>query len=106
MTSLSGLSATRFIEENDRVAVDLWAGWCRPCRTFSPIVEGVAKQFVDRVAFGKVNVERDPTLAERCHVRSIPTVLLFREGRPVGRLTGVRSADALEREVRRGLKVR
>ncbi len=106
MISLSGVSATKFIEENDRVAIDLWAGWCWPCRTFSPIVEAVAKQFVDQVAFAKVNVERDPTLAERWQVRSIPTVLLFRDGRPVGRLTGVRSADALERDLRRGLKVR
>lgn len=86
--------------------IDLWAGWCRPCRTFSPVVEGVAGRFVGAVAFGKVNVERDPSLAERWRVRSLPTVLLFKDARPVGRLTGARSADTLEREVRKLLRVR
>jgi thioredoxin 1 len=104
-TVLSGLSTTQFIDRNDRVVLDLWAGWCRPCRTFSPIVEDVAKRFVDRVAFGKVNIERDPSLAERWKVASVPTLLFFRNGRLVGRLTGVRPLETLEREVRRILKV-
>ncbi len=105
-TALSGLSAAQFIERNDRVVLDLWAGWCRPCRTYSPIVEEVARSFVDRVAFGKVNIERDPSLAERWKVRSIPTVLFFHDGRLVGRLTGVRPRETLEKDVRRILRVR
>lgn len=104
-TALSGLSAMQFLDVNKRVAIDVWAGWCRPCRTFSPAVESVAKRLVDRVAFGKVNVERDPGLAERWKVRRIPTVLCFREGKLVGRLTGVRPPETLEREIRRILRV-
>ncbi len=104
-TALSGLSAQHFLERNDRVVLDLWAGGCRPCRTFSPIVEGAAQHCVDRVAFGKVNIERDPTFAQRWNVTSIPTVLFFRDGRLVGRVTGVRSPETLDREVRRILKV-
>ncbi len=95
----------QFIGRNDRVVLDLWAGWCRPCRAFSPVVEEVARRFVDRVAFGKVNVERDPSLAEGWKVVSIPTLLFFRDGRLVGRLTGVRPPQTLEREIRRILKL-
>jgi thioredoxin 1 len=104
VTALSGLSATQFIERNDRVVLDLWAGWCRPCRTFSPIVEEVAGSLVGRVAFGKVNIQRDPSFAERWKVSSIPTLLLFRDGRLVGRLSGVRPPEILGREVRRILR--
>lgn len=104
-TALSGLSATEFLRRNDRVVLDLWAGWCRPCRAFSPVVENVAGRFVDQVAFGKVNIERDPSLAQRWKVASIPTLLFFRNGQMVGRLTGVRPPETLEREVRKILKV-
>ncbi len=66
------------IKDNDIVIVDFWAPWCGPCKSFAPIYEKVAEEF-DDVVFAKVNTEDQQELAGHFQIRSIPTLIVFRE---------------------------
>lgn len=82
-----------------RVAfVDFWASWCHPCRAMAPVIRSLAREYTD-VAFGKVDTEAEKVLVERFTVRSIPTYLLFRNGKVVERFPGVASRDRLARKI-------
>lgn len=71
------------------VAVDFWADWCGPCKMLGPTVEQLAERFDGRVRVGKVNVDQEGELARQLGVMSIPTVIVFRNGREVARKVGV-----------------
>jgi len=77
------------------VLVDFWAAWCGPCTMLSPIVEQLAEEHPE-IAFGKVNVDEAPELAQQFQVSAIPTLVLFKDGKPVGTSVGVKSKDDLE----------
>lgn len=66
------------ITDNDIVIIDFWAQWCGPCKSFAPIYESVSEQHGD-VVFAKVNTEEEQELAASFHIRSIPTLMVFRE---------------------------
>lgn len=66
------------VEGNNFVVVDFWAPWCGPCRSFAPIYESTSEQFPD-IVFAKVNTEVEQELAAAFQVRSIPTLMIFRE---------------------------
>ena len=66
------------IEKNEIVIVDFWAEWCGPCKSFAPIYEEVSKEY-DDVVFGKIDTEAQQELASHFQIRSIPTLMIFRE---------------------------
>jgi thioredoxin 1 len=68
------------------VVVDFWAPWCRPCRALEPVLE----QIEDRVPVARLNIDDYPEIASRYEIFSIPTVMLFADGAPCGRVVGVR----------------
>jgi thioredoxin 2 len=70
------------------VLLDLWAAWCGPCRMIAPVVEQLAQELAGRVKVGKLNVDENPQTAARFGVRSIPTLLILKDGREVDRLVG------------------
>lgn len=71
------------------VLVDFYADWCAPCRVVAPLVDQLAEDYADRVGVFKVDVDASPDLASRFGVRSIPTLVLFKDGKPVETLVGV-----------------
>jgi thioredoxin 2 len=70
------------------VLLDLWAAWCGPCRTIAPVIEELATEMAGRVKVGKLNVDESPQTAARFGVRSIPTLLILKNGREADRLVG------------------
>jgi len=83
--------------------VDFWATWCPPCRAIAPHVDALAEQFQGRVRVGKLDVDENPSIAERYDVRSIPTLLVFKGGKVVGQIVGAASRAKLEELVQRAL---
>ena len=81
------------------VLVDFWAGWCPPCRRLAPTLDALADEYEGRLAVLKVDVDQCPDLAARYGIRSIPALLLFRDGRVADRRLGALPLDDLKRFV-------
>jgi len=81
------------------VLVDFWAPWCGPCRMVAPIVEELADEYAGRVGFVKLNTDDNPMTASRYGIRSIPTLLVFKGGQPVGQIIGFRPKSDLKRRL-------
>ena len=83
--------------EDRPVLVDFWAPWCPPCRALAPTIEAIAERFDGRAQVAKVDIDRNPETAAANGIRSIPTVLIFRGGRVVDRITGLQPRARYER---------
>ena len=77
------------------VLVDFWAPWCGPCRAQGPIIDKVAEKVGDKAVLAKVNVDESPLIAAKFGVRSIPTLILFKDGQKVRDFIGVQQEAAL-----------
>lgn len=96
-TNVQELSADTFDQatQSGMTLVDFWAPWCGPCKMQGPIVNQVADRVGDKARVVKVNVDDAPELAARFGVRSIPTLVLLKDGDSVEQLVGLRQADDL-----------
>ncbi|MDC7222555.1 MAG: thioredoxin [Spirochaetales bacterium] len=81
--------------EKGTVLVDFWAPWCGPCRMQGPIVERVAESIGDKAVISKMNVDEEPAAAQKFNVSSIPTIIVFKDGKPAKQFVGVQSEDVL-----------
>ena len=81
------------------VLVDLWAPWCAPCRMVAPVVEELASEYEGRVSFAKLNVDQNPRTASRYGIMSIPTLLIFKDGKPLSNIVGFRPKAELKRSL-------
>ena len=77
------------IRDNKVVFVDFWASWCGPCRALAPTIEEIAKEYSGKVLVGKLDVDENPATAEQFQVFSIPTMIVFKDGKEAERLVGL-----------------
>ncbi|MEE8470250.1 MAG: thioredoxin [Dehalococcoidia bacterium] len=87
------------LESEVPVLVDFWAPWCGPCRAVAPVVEELAGEYAGRIRFGKVNVDENPAVATEYGIRSIPTILLFKEGKPMKQVVGFTAKAELKKHL-------
>lgn len=76
------------LKSDKPVLVDFWAPWCAPCRMIAPAVEQLAAEYDGKAKVGKLNIDESPAVAQRYRVMSIPTLLVFKDGKPVGQAIG------------------
>lgn len=95
------------IEENIKegvALVDFWAPWCGPCRMIAPVIEQLAEEFEGKAKICKVNTEEEQDLAQQYQIRSIPTILFFKDGEIVDQLIGATTKVALEEKINKYLQ--
>jgi thioredoxin len=86
------------------VLVDFWAAWCIPCRLVGPAIERLANQFEGRATVAKLNVDENMSIATRYHINSIPTVGIFRDGKLINQMVGVRPERAYRKALEDALE--
>jgi thioredoxin 1 len=85
--------------KNRIVLVDFWASWCAPCRMMAPVLNDVAEELTGNVYVGKVNIEQYQTLAQKYQIRNIPTMILFKDGKEVSRIIGIKSKQYILQQI-------
>ena len=89
--------------KNKVVLVDFWATWCAPCRMMAPVLNDVASNLSGNSKVGKVNIEQFQSLAQKFKVRSIPTLILFKNGVEINRFVGIKSKEFLLKQLQQVL---
>lgn len=81
---------------NKTILVDFWAAWCMPCKMLAPVLNEIAAELPKDKFIGKVDVEKYPNLSNRFKIRGIPTMILFKDGKEIDRIVGVKSKGTLK----------
>ena len=87
------------IESSKPVLVDFWAEWCGPCKMIAPSLEELANDYKDSIDVAKLNVDENPTTASSFSIRSIPTLLIFKDGSPVSQIVGAVPKRAIKSKI-------
>ncbi len=84
---------TEVLKHKGTVMVDFWAPWCGPCQILEPIIEELSKDLKDKTKIVKVNIDEEPQLADQYKVSSIPTIIIFKDGKVSQTLEGLRTKE-------------
>lgn len=106
ISNINDLSFDKEVLESEKpVLVDFWAEWCMPCKMLSPVVDEVAKSLGSEVNVVKVNIDESPSSASKLGITSIPTLVLFKEGKPVGKIVGFQPKEQIESTIKGALDI-
>jgi thioredoxin 1 len=81
------------------VLVDFWATWCRPCQMVAPILEELTQDYAGKLTIAKLDIDQNQQTAQKYHVMSIPTMIIFKQGKPVVNIVGFKPKDQLKKEL-------
>lgn len=95
---------TNVLQNKTPVLVDFWATWCGPCKLAEPVLEELSETYKDKVLIMKLDVDKYPVNSQKYGVLSIPTTILFKGGKEVGRQVGFAGKNAFEELIKRGLQ--
>lgn len=96
MTITSSNFESEVLEADGRILIDFWASWCGPCKMMGPVVEQIAEEHSE-IKVAKINIDEEPMLAQKYGVMSIPTLILFEDGKPKDTSIGLVSKETIEK---------
>ncbi len=79
--------------------VDFWAEWCMPCKMLEPVMEEIENKLKDKMSFFRVNVDENPSIAAKYGIEGIPTLIIFKDGKPIDEIVGFRPFNMLYKEI-------
>ena len=88
---------TEVINSDKPVLVDFWAPWCGPCKALAPVIDEISTDFADKVKVGKVNVDDNPEISMKFGIRSIPTLIVFKDGEVLDQIIGAVPKSEIEK---------
>lgn len=91
------------INDDGLAIVDYWASWCMPCKMLAPIYESVAAEMADKLSFYKINIDQSQEIATASRVNSIPTLIIYSNGKEVSRVSGYRSKENLIQDINKAI---
>ena len=95
--TLEGKTFIEFIEKYPLSMVDFWAPWCAPCKSMAPRLRRLSKIFKGKVAFGKLDTQKNQDIAKKYKIQSIPHLIIFNNGKKILNITGLRSVGQLKK---------
>jgi thioredoxin 1 len=104
--SMIVLNSTNFDETigSGIVLVDFWATWCKPCRMQAPVIEEIQKEMESKIKVGKLDIDKSPDIADRYGVQSIPTMIIFKNGKPAEQFVGITTKEKITEAINKQLK--
>ena len=103
LTFTDGNFEAEVLKSSTPVLIDFWAQWCAPCRAIAPMVEAIAKDYSGKLKVGKLDIDSNPKVPTQFDVRSIPTILVFKDGKVVGQIVGAVPRPKVEELVKKAL---
>ena len=103
--SVLSLTASNFDEtiSSGVVLVDFWATWCKPCRTQAPVIEEIQKEMSAKIKVGKIDIDKSPDIADRFGIESIPTMIIFKDGKLAEQFVGITAKEKLTEAINKQL---